>query len=467
MLEAHGRRGGTDVRCRMTCAAALAAAVTGAACLAAPPPPSGAPAEEGGGFEVVAEDPFGDGTAVAHVLSYRGWIHLGPSRRGDRLLRIDPAGADELEAVTLALPRDATGNASRNPSYAPYPSIGYTGCAPGVDCGPDDEDGGGLFAAVTLGGEEVLIAGGARSLGDVDYVYLSSDAGRALGFRYADLSAATGPSSRGVSAAHAFADRLYLGFPDTGGERPYLLALLRAPAAAPGLDAADGADVIDLAAHQMPRLATEDSALIDAMADLGGHLYLGNAGGWMRSTVERPAPYGAAHDDWADTTPSSVEYQAAPSVRTGKTADLEPADRAVAGFAVHQGRLYAARNTTAGPQLWSCDPALAAPASSCDPAEWQLIAGVGEGADAVSLLVESGGALHVGFDQAGGFRLLRATRPAPASARDFAEVAEPGLGDPSLTRIFGAAASWTGDLYLVAGDGHRPLALLRGRGQAM
>lgn len=456
MRQASAR--GTDVRGRSRSGAALAVAVAAGACLSAPPSgPVGQPPPGEGGIDLVAEDPFGDGTAVAHLFSYRGWIHLGPSRHGDRLLRLDPDGGGELEEVTIALPRDDNGNSSRNLSPAPFSSIGYTGCAPGIDCGPDDEDGAGLFAPAALGDDEVLIAGGARSAGDVDYVYASLDRGSALAFRYADLSAATGPSSRGFSALHGFAGRVYLGLPDTGGARPYLLALLRAPAAAPGLDAADGTDVLDLRAHDMPGLATDGNALVDAIADFAGNLYLANAGGWMRSTVAAPRPYDQAPSDWADAAPSAAEYLDVDPVTTSKTADLQPADRAVPALAVHQGRLYAARNTTSGPQLWSCDPAAAPPASACDPDDWAAIGGPGEGSAAVSLLVATGAALYVGFDDAGGFRLLRA-----AGAADFEEVVDPGLGDPALTRLFSATAVAGADtLYLVAGDGERPLVLVR------
>ncbi len=460
----RGRAKGTDdVRGRMW---ALALALSSSGCLSAPPLAGSDPPADGA-IEIVAQDPFGDGTAVAHLFVYRGWIHVGPSRTGDRLLRLAPDG-DELEEVSFELPRDATGNTSRNPSSAPYRSIGYTGCRLDVDCGPDDEDGGGLFAPALLSGRELLVAGGARSAGDVDYVYATDDSGPALAFRYADLSAATGPMSRGFSALHGFADRVYLGVPDTGGERPYLLALLRAPSAPPGLDAASGTDVLDLEAHAMPALASEGllpppepgTAIIDAIGDFAGNLYVANASGWVRSTVSAPRPFMAAPSDWADATPSSPDYLAAESVRTDKTADLEPADRAVPALAVHRGRLYAARNTAAGPQLWSCDPALTAPASACDPGDWRRVTGIGEGSAAISLLVATPSALYVGFDDPAGFRLFRTAAAIPATELDFEQISEPGLGESLLTRIFSAVPVADG-LVLVAGDGVHPLALLR------
>jgi hypothetical protein len=91
-----------------------------------------------------------------------------------------------------------------------------------------------------------------------------------------------------------------------------------------------------------------------------------------------------------------------------------------------------------------------------------LAAGLGEDDDraAVSLLIATGGALYVGIDRSSGFRLFRATSAAE-SALDFEAVAGPG-GDSALTSIFSAAAVGGADVvYLVAGDGNRPLSLLR------
>jgi hypothetical protein len=423
------------------------------------------------GVELVADDPFGDGTAFAHVIGHAGEIYLGPSQDGDRLLRIDPG---PVEVATLSFARDQTGNQSGNAGTPPYSGIGYAGCSPDGDCGPDDEDGRGLFASGVAAASDVLVAGGARSAGDLDYLYLTRDTGTALSFRYVDLSAVMGPASKGFSALHVFRDRIYAGVPDTGGARPYLVALYTVPAEGAGLDAAEGTDVDNLDADNMPGLKTASNAIIDDIADFAGLLYLANAGGWMRSTSDQPRSYELAPEDWSPTTPSSPDYTARASIATDKTAGLTPADRAVPAFAVHRGRLYAARNTIDGPQLWSCDPTLTEPAAACDAGDWQLIAANQSGdtglsqlgnsdSSAISLLVSTGAHLYVGYDNPGGLRLFRSAAEAPTLPGDFEAVGRAGLGTRSATRILdGQALGAAGDeLYLVIGDGTSPVRVVR------
>ena len=435
----------------------------------ATPPGDDPPADGGGGGgadggasiggDPVATDPFGDGTSFAYVVAYAGEVYVGPSRDGDALVRIDAGAAT---AVSLSFARDEAGNQSGNQGAPPYRGIGFSGCSPDGDCGPDDEDGRGLLASGAIAGGEILIAGGARSEGDLDYVYLTRDTGTALAFQYIDLSAVMGPASRGFSALHTFDDRVYAGFPDTGGARPYLVALSTLPGEGPGLDAVAGEDVENLDADAMPGLKTGGNAIIDDIADFAGLLYLANAGGWMRSTTARPRSYEVAPEDWSDVTPTADEYAASASRTTGKTADLEPADRAVPAFAVHRDRLYAARNTVDGPQIWACDPALTEPAAACDGADWRLVAaGLGDpdGA-AVSLLVSTGEELYVGFDDPGGLRLFRSGADAPALASDFVPVGRAGLGDRRATRIFDGEP-FGGDLYLAVGNGSDPVAIQR------
>jgi len=82
--------------------------------------------------------------------------------------------------------------------------------------------------------------------------------------------------------------------------------------------------------------------------------------------------------DWTGITPSAAEYSAKTSITTSKVSEIEPNDRAWPQFAVHKGLVYLARNTTDGPQLWRCDPAVQgapapATAADCDADDWTLI----------------------------------------------------------------------------------------------
>jgi hypothetical protein len=157
-------------------------------------------------------------------------------------MRMEPDGVS-TRVLTLSFPRDVTGNSSDNNASPPYRSIGYTGCQQGLadGCGPDNEDGRGILTSFTLAGQEWLLVAGARSGGDLDYVYVTRDTGAALSFSYVDLSQLLGGNTRGISAARAIGGRLYLGFPDDGGSCPYGTAVLSlAPTGPDGLDAVKG-----------------------------------------------------------------------------------------------------------------------------------------------------------------------------------------------------------------------------------
>ena len=134
-------------------------------------------------------------------------MYLGPNRDGTRVLRFLDEG-DLFQQVTFRFFKDtdiAGGSTSTNLAAGPLPSIGFTGCTiNSTECGPDNEDGRGLLSSATLGGTEWLVLGGGRTAGDLDYVYMVSDAAAPLAFRYVDLSEATGPETKGFSASHGF-----------------------------------------------------------------------------------------------------------------------------------------------------------------------------------------------------------------------------------------------------------------------
>jgi hypothetical protein len=426
------------------------------------------------GVIVVADDPLGDGTDFAEIAVAGGYVYLGPSSDGAAAARFLPDGT-AAESVSFDFPADTSGGTqTRNNSPPPYPSIGAAGCAPDTAaCGPDNEHGRGSFGSVTIAGVDWLVIAGARS-NNFEYVYMTPDLGPALSFRYDDLGELFGGNTRSVSALHVFADRVYLGSPDAGGSRPYLIALATMPGV-PGLDADDGIDAFDLEAGAMPGFQLTSSEVIDAIADFGDRLYIANHGGWMRSTVTQPRSYDDFPSDWSVCTPSAGDYTARTSIATTKTASLFPSDRSVPQLASHGGRLHVARNTTAGPQLWACAPATTADATACDPGDWSLVAANTTGDlaltqfdnpanTAITMLVATESALYVGFDNAtDGVVVFRSAAATPATQADFtgdaacsaalhpgscAGLGGNGLGDPAdVQRI------WDGEAVPLAGGG--------------
>jgi hypothetical protein len=427
----------------------------------------------------VMVDPFSDGTGFSYIFGHRGRVTLGPSADGRGALRLWPDGSEpELMEFRFASDVNPVGTISSNQSDPPFHSIGAPGCTPNSpDCGPDNEDGSGLFSSGLSGSTEWLLIGGSKNNGHLDYIYLTSDSDRVLDLRYVDLSGSTGPATRSFSRLHVSDQRAYLGFPDSGGKRPYFVAILAWPSLADvGLDPLQNGDDGDpcdpvvhgacyLDANHMPYIGSNGDPRnnhwvlgIDFLADFNGRLYLGNNGGLVRATTSDPLDYSNHPDHWVATVPTAPEYALYDSIATTKSSDLEPADRAWPSMAIFHGRVYLARNVAwaageGGAQLWRCDPTIQdgpppASASDCDPDDWSLIAPNTEGLPAlsqfndpdntaISLLTVNGGYLYVGFDNpVDGIGLYRTNVADPLKVDDFEGLAAcsaqeidcPGLG---------------------------------------
>ncbi len=388
--------------------------------------------------QVIAADPFADGSRFAFVVSHGGQLYVGPNSTGVGIVRMQPDGTGP-ESLALSFPRDSTGNVSSNTAPPPYTSIGYSGGCPANTvngCGPDNEDGRGLLASVQFAGDEWLVVGGARSAGNLEYVYMTRSTTSPLAFSYVDLSAVLGAATRGFSAALATSDgaRLYLGFPDNGGNRPYGLFLQHAPSS-PGLDAVLGSDLRDLGLHEVydkkvitgagEAFASTGISLVDAIAEAGGRIYFFNDVGCAVSTTPTPL----SKDDFVNCSPTAgLAYAQPQSIEPVKQYDLEPHERAWPAATAWNGRLYAIRNTTTGPQLWSCDPSGGADPAVCDRDDWRLVAADGTlrtrfghpDATAATLLLATPTHLYVGLDDATtGLHLFRTGVPVPTVATDF------------------------------------------------
>jgi hypothetical protein len=436
---------------------------------------------------VVADDPFADGSAFAFVAGYRGQVLVGPNRTGTGLVRMDPDGT-ALESLALSFARDTIGNQSSN-SASPYRSIGFTGCAANSlvnACGPDNENGRGFMTSLDFAGDEWLVLGGARSGGDLDYVYMSRSGASPLAFSYVDLSAVLGGNTRGFSAASAAGGRLYLGFPDNGGNRPYGIALLAPPPAPGGLDALAGTHVLDLNLHDVYAAAYgkfSSVSMVDAIAELGDRLYFFNNSGCVAAKSLAPT---SKADFTACSPADGAAYAQADSIEPTRQHDLEPWERAWPAAAVWKGRLFAIRNTKDGPQLWRCDPAAGTDPSACDRSDWTLVAAnsslrtrFGRPDAVATLLLATEWDLWIGFDgPQSGIGLFRTSAAVPAVASDFMGkdgcsagapgcegIGGDGFGAPAaLRRIFDAKAiDWSGgtDLVLAVGDGTGPVRIVR------
>jgi hypothetical protein len=260
---------------------------------------------------------------------------------------------------------------------------------------------------------------------------------------------------RGVTAAAPMGSTLYVGFANGGGSG--------VPGILPIADPFDSAHV-GTAMFPSVLVSTTGAALVDSMAAFNGVLYAANAGGCGR--------YDGLF--WNSCVPSDPAWAGSPAltpVTTARTYDLTPADKAVPQMAVFNGLLYLARNTTAGPQLWVCNPLLIFP---CTPGSWSLIARNGTGntqlsqfddssLQTVSLLVATSQHLYVGYDAPGGIKLYRSTVSAPTARGDFRSWVTQGFGNGVTQILDGKALTFPGGdyLYLAARAGTGPVQVYR------
>jgi len=317
--------------------------------------------------------------------------------------------------------------------------------------------------------------------------------GGATDFAYTDLSNNVGSSTSSLTAAAVYHDRLYLGFQDGSGASPVLEALTAMPSL-PG--STPSTTLLDMGATNMPGVG--GGLRLDSMAVFGAPandaLYLANANGFTRTLSTTPGQCSILIlillcPDWTNATPSAAAYSNKTSLASTKASDLEPADRAVPSMVTLGGHLFAARNTTTGPQLWSCDPTRSGDTAQCDPGDWFLVAPNTSGDTrltqfndatnaSVTLLAATPQHLFVGFNNSSrGIVVYRTSNAAAATAADFTGrqgcaasggsgchgLGGDGLGR-GLTRIFdGKALNFAGAdfLYLAAGTGTSPVRIYR------
>jgi len=433
----------------------------------------------------LANAPLGSATTFAYVFEFNGRVYLGPSNDGKSGLRMLADGSAP-EPFTLAFRADRV-NGNDNPaSNSSFPSLGFANCARDtLQCGPDNENGRGLFGSGSIAGVPWLFAAGARTNSVLEHVYATADTGTAPSFSYEYVGNQLTSQSRGTSSMLVFRDRVYFGFADTGANRPTYIVIRKMPSA-PG-STPTGTDAQNLRLDQVSGVGaaalvnrnTALTQLVDSQVAFNDRLYAANNGGIVRSNTNDPRPpLVGVLPDWSTSTPSAGAYTAKTSITTRKTLDFEPADKAVPQMAVLGGRLYAARNTTAGPQLWACSPGADL---VCDPPDWSLLAPNDLGDTTLSqfndpqntritLLAATSTRLYVGYNNTAGLVLYRSRVNPPASRADFEGTAGcdaslapsscDGLGGRGLgagaTRIFDGRVIASGGkdyVYLTAGNG--------------
>jgi hypothetical protein len=433
-------------------------------------------------------------TSFAYVFGYGNKLWLGPAGDGSGAVSLASDGtAPATVAFQLEVDNASLAYQARNPAWAisappslvpPATTVGYTGCTQGTKaCGPDNENGRGLFFSATLNNTEWMGLTGARDTLGARFLYLTTpsfpipSAGK-LAFAYDNLRNGVNDTTLVATAAYAFSDRLWIGYSDKGNSGaapvtgPVLHQLLNLPSAPPGIDAnsGSGVDLVDLHAEYMPYVGRNGGppnpsgslalpVTIDSLASFGlasgQALYLANNGGWLRSTSGAPGPCTAPGvcADWVAISPNApgaspaaaATYASECSLPSLKVRDLEPADKAVPYIVPFGGRLFLARNTykgnpgcnnttfVLGPQLWSCAPT--GPNQQCNPGDWSLVApnvlpldvGLTQMRDvnntAITLLAAAGGYLYVGFNNASsspaGVQIYRTANPAAATQADF------------------------------------------------
>jgi hypothetical protein len=404
----------------------------------------------------VAPNPFGDGTSFAYVFAYANRVYLGPSADGFRGVRanFDGTAPEVFQFGFQTDPAGVKNGVSPLPAY--FPSLGSAGCTPDtLQCGPDDEDGRGLFTSVILGGNQWLFGGGSRQTSILKHVYLSTDTSTAPRFPFVGMNPSGG--TRGTTATAALGNALYVALADGGGAgNPVLLKMSGFPA-----DSTQPLNPSIADALAPATLHSQGTGLIDSLIAFSGSLYAANDGGCAR--------YNGT--SWAVCTPSNAAWTSRPPIATSKISDFVPADKAVPQMAAYNGRLFLARNTASGPQLWRCNPN----SNVCSASDWVLVPNQNldpqltqmdnANLTTMSLLVATSQHLYVGYDSAGGAQLYRTNNAntTPSNVDDFFSVAGTGLGS-GLTQILDGQALTFGSrefLYFVARAGAGPVQVYR------
>ncbi len=439
-------------------------------------------------------DPLHDGTAEAALVLHHGSVWAGPSSDGRRLAQYSLDGSS-LGARTFSIAADQGGaHTNSNSTPPPYQTFGAPNCIINTAaCGPDNEGSAVFLAGVNwppgpraenFAGADWLVAGASRADGGVRYLYMGQDGGDdVIAFAPVELSAVLddvdgASNALGLATVAVVGERLYLGLPATGAKRPRLLALLHPPpdpeqvfeARATGTCDPAIDDVCDLQLDQVPLLAeTSSVAGIDAVVRYEGRTYLADAAVVLQADSTTPT----AGELWTDATSNDARLSESQLVSaTGPS--VQTRDKGTPGLINVGTGLVMLKNTQDGARVFVCQRDDSAPTFQCGawheatlPSEF--VASVDpldpNNGGRISALALVRGVLLLALDNSTG--ALFAACPLIAGVINdtpqlvtFDLLGDPGLGNPSLTRVIGAVD--VGDAaFVLLGDGTTPGELFR------
>jgi hypothetical protein len=175
----------------------------------------------------ISTDTFGDGTSFGYLTNYNNQIYVGPNAKGNSAARFNFDGTSPQNVgFTIEKHVGHSNTASSRDGgigVPPFVTMGHSGCTLNnanltEGCGPDNENGRGSFSKVELHGSEFLIMGGSRNVDPNDkmkrykYIYMSSDTGETLNFKWIRLGVIAGDSTEGVQSFVSLNNRVYAGF---------------------------------------------------------------------------------------------------------------------------------------------------------------------------------------------------------------------------------------------------------------
>jgi hypothetical protein len=343
----------------------------------------------------IALDPFGDTSDFGYLVSYGGMVYIGPNNNGNSAARMEASGKNPVN-VTYTFAKDSTGTTASN-SATGIVSIGHSGCTnnsndPLTGCGPDNENGRGIFVTGEVNSVTHLFITGARSTGDNDYIYWTADTDSVLDFNYIDgsapLDALNVGGNKNTESILISGGNVYWMQPGNLRARPYFTRMTL-PGAVSNVDIANNATPTSGNGTFMNMRYAEGMGIYATTkknsADIiGGTVYAFNSyiyvanngsvrnnsgsytslatnqtsangyrndGGIVRSTSATPGNSGKA-TDWADITPgltnstpgSNTDYSNYFSIPLGAMGDVIPAQRPIPAFATFNNRLYIIRN---------------------------------------------------------------------------------------------------------------------------
>ncbi|WP_061249490.1 beta strand repeat-containing protein [Leptospira alstonii] len=345
----------------------------------------------------IAVDPFGDASSFGYITNYNSKIYIGPNGGGNQAVRFNFDGTVP-ESVSFSFPGVSNAAVSRDGGI-PVPrhvTIGHTGCTTDnadqeKGCGPDNENGRGVFTAGTLGGISHLLIAGAKSATGFAYIYYTSDTDAGLDFKSIKLNSIAGSAAIATSALGILDDRIYVGIAKSNGSNQLnapdfgKVSFNTADTVFPnhctiGSDCTTGGTgTTRFKMSLMPYFGGGSQPLIggdnnspnwakivgiDSLfvfnnriyAANGGYNYPGHNGTIIRSDKINPDACAGVNNcpDWKEIAPRTDDKwynNAGGTVTTNnwyslelmKLSDLIPSDRAFAQFAEFNGNLYVTR----------------------------------------------------------------------------------------------------------------------------